>query len=391
MDVKEVLAEMGLSEGEVKVYLALLKLGSSPVSALKEETKLHRTTIYDFIEKLLNKGLTNYVVRGNVKYYQATNPQRLADFLDEKASRLNDVMPELMKMSEFHKKDLNVEVFKGKEGYKAMLGLVIKEEKDLIGMGFEEEKFEELVPDTMRWYFREAKEKGIKERVFVKDSADFLYPHDNIEYKELPDEYFNPNPTMTFGDFVAIHIWDPFSTIVIKNKDLADSYRKWFEMLWGQNIKIVRGKEPVKKMFDSHYNDLKEGHEILVFGSSAHIPNYFIKYFDEYVPKLIQVGGKAKIIFDEDSGNLINICHNAGWEVKTMPRKYVSPIEVDIWKNKTAIVMWREEPVAFIIDDEEVAEGFRAFFNIQWDIAKNIGSLKNKINQKKHKSIKKVK
>ena len=167
MGVKEVLAEMGLGEGEIKVYLALLKLGSSPVSALKEETNLHRTTIYDFIEKLLNKGLANYVVMGNVKYYQATNPQRLSDFLKEKASRLNEVMPELVKMSGFHKKELNVEVFKGKEGYKAMLGLVIREKKDLIGMGFEEEKFEELVPDTMRWYFREIKEKGIKERIFV--------------------------------------------------------------------------------------------------------------------------------------------------------------------------------------------------------------------------------
>ena len=66
MDVKQVLSELGLSEGEIKVYMALLKLGSSPVSALKEETKLHRTTIYDFIEKLLNKGLVNHVIKNNV-------------------------------------------------------------------------------------------------------------------------------------------------------------------------------------------------------------------------------------------------------------------------------------------------------------------------------------
>ena len=308
MGVKEVLAEMGLGEGEIKVYLALLKLGSSPVSALKEETNLHRTTIYDFIEKLLNKGLANYVVMGNVKYYQATNPQRLSDFLKEKASRLNEVMPELVKMSGFHKKELNVEVFKGKEGYKAMLGLVIREKKDLIGMGFEEEKFEELVPDTMRWYFREIKEKGIKERIFVKNSTNFLYPHNNVSYKSLPDEYFNPNPTMSFGDFVAIHIWDPFSTIVIKNKDLADSYRKWFEMLWEQNVKTIKGNNSLKRMFDSHLHDLKKGDDMIVFGSSKHIPKYFNEYFNDYIPKLASNGVKPKIIFDEDAHSLINAC-----------------------------------------------------------------------------------
>ncbi|MBT4823563.1 hypothetical protein HN695_06015 [Candidatus Woesearchaeota archaeon] len=372
MGVKEVLAEMGLGEGEIKVYLALLKLGSSPVSALKEETNLHRTTIYDFIEKLLNKGLANYVVMGNVKYYQATNPQRLSDFLKEKASRLNEVMPELVKMSGFHKKELNVEVFKGKEGYKAMLGLVIREKKDLIGMGFEEEKFEELVPDTMRWYFREIKEKGIKERIFVKNSTNFLYPHNNVSYKSLPDEYFNPNPTMTFGDFVAIHIWDPFSTIVIKNKDLADSYRKWFEMLWEQNVKTIKGNNSLKRMFDSHLHDLKKGDDMIVFGSSKHIPKYFNEYFNDYIPKLASNGVKPKIIFDEDAHSLINACKDNNWVVRTLPRKYISPIEVNLWKDKAAVVIWKEEPVAFIIEDKEVADGFKAFFEIQWDIAKKV-------------------
>ena len=118
MDVKQVLSELGLSEGEIKVYMALLKLGSSPVSALKEETKLHRTTIYDFIEKLLNKGLVNHVIKNNVTYYNATHPNRLADFLKEKVEKLNNVLPELIKLSEFHKEEIKVEVYKGKEGYK---------------------------------------------------------------------------------------------------------------------------------------------------------------------------------------------------------------------------------------------------------------------------------
>ena len=370
MDVKSVLNELGLSEGEIKVYMALLKLGSSPVSALKEETNLHRTTIHDFIEKLLNKALVSYVIKNNVKYYSATHPQKLADFLNEKASKLNEVMPELVKMSEFHKEELKVEVFKGQEGFKTLLGHFHREKTDMYGMGFEEERYEKKMPDLMRWHFRKTKELKLHEYVFVKEGAKFLYPHETVHYKELPDEFFNPNPTMTFGDYVAILIWEPFTSILIEHKGLADSYRKWFGMLWEQNVRTIKGNDGVKRMFDTHLHDLKKGDDIVVFGSSEHIPEFFNKYFDGYIPQLIKNGVKPKIIFDEDAEYLINACKKNKWNVKTLPRKYISPIEVNVWKEKAAVVIWKKEPVAFIIDDKEVAEGFKAFFNIQWDIAK---------------------
>ncbi|MBS3121938.1 helix-turn-helix domain-containing protein [Candidatus Woesearchaeota archaeon] len=372
MDVKQVLSELGLSEGEIKVYMALLKLGSSPVSALKEETKLHRTTIYDFIEKLLNKGLVNHVIKNNVTYYNATHPNRLADFLKEKVEKLNNVLPELIKLSEFHKEEIKVEVYKGKEGYKTALGLVIEEGKDLIGMGFDDEYIDKVMGTTMDWYFRQLKEKKIHERVFTREGATFFYPQETTTYKFLPKEFFSPNMSMTFGKYVVLVLWEPFTSIVIENKPLADGYKKWFEMLWEQKFKVSKGLLPVKGIFESHFRDLKKREELVVFGSSSHIPDYFKKYFDSYIPKLTKKGVRSKIIFDEDAHDLIKVCVDAGWQVKTLPRKYISPIEVNIWGNNAAIILWKKEPVSFVIEDKEVADGFRAFFEIQWDIAKKV-------------------
>ena len=48
--IEQTLQELGLTPGETKVYLALLKLGKSNVHQLKRETNIHRTTIYDFLE-----------------------------------------------------------------------------------------------------------------------------------------------------------------------------------------------------------------------------------------------------------------------------------------------------------------------------------------------------
>jgi sugar-specific transcriptional regulator TrmB len=54
MEAKE-LQELGLSEGEAGIYLALLKHGKTNVMQLAKITGRHRTHIYDTIEKL--KGL----------------------------------------------------------------------------------------------------------------------------------------------------------------------------------------------------------------------------------------------------------------------------------------------------------------------------------------------
>ena len=59
---KQQLRELGFSEGESEVYVALLKHGKTSVMQLAKLTGRHRTHIYDTIEKLKEKGLTDIIV-----------------------------------------------------------------------------------------------------------------------------------------------------------------------------------------------------------------------------------------------------------------------------------------------------------------------------------------
>ena len=63
----EKLEKLGLSPNESKIYFALLDIGSSTADKISQKAGIHRRTIYDNIEKLLNKGLINYTIRGNKK------------------------------------------------------------------------------------------------------------------------------------------------------------------------------------------------------------------------------------------------------------------------------------------------------------------------------------
>lgn len=233
MSKEEALRDIGFTEGESRVYLALLKLGPSTVNEISKETNQHRTTIYDFIEKLQQKGVVSSVKKGNVAYYKAADPENLKEYMKEKENKLNSVLPELKKLAEFSKDEISVEVYKGVEGFKAVLNDRLREGGDFYAFGVDESLFKERFRTIMEQFFRKEKELNQKEFLLTKESAKFVYPYKHVKYRYIPDEYFDPTPYACYGkDRIYFHIWKPFTVILIKNKELADTYKKHFKLLW---------------------------------------------------------------------------------------------------------------------------------------------------------------
>jgi sugar-specific transcriptional regulator TrmB len=232
MEINILLEEIGLSEGETKVYLALLKLGAAKVHTITEETKLHRTTIYDFLQKLQEKGLVSHVIQNNVKYFQATHPNKLLDYLKEKEAKAQLAIPALVQLAELTKDEVKVEVFKGKEGLKTILNDVLRNGKDYVIFGIDEDMFQKTFGNFMDWFFEKEKKAGFHERILTADDVKFIYKSPNVHYRYLPRKSFNPTPTYVWGDNVAILIWEPLTVVKIQHKAIADSYLKYFELLW---------------------------------------------------------------------------------------------------------------------------------------------------------------
>ena len=229
---KDVLKEFGLSEGEATVYLSLLKLKEAQVNEIKKETKLHRTTIYDFLDKLMKKGLTTYVIRNNIKFFIAAHPSKFDELLKEKKEHLNEILPPLIKLAELEKKKLKVELYEGLEGLKTLLNRILKEGENLLAFGVEEAKFESRFPNVIRSYFNKEQKLGIKERLISQKGTKFVYKYPHMHYRYIDKKFFNPTPTMVFSKNVCFVVWEPLTIIIIENQDLADAYKKHFELLW---------------------------------------------------------------------------------------------------------------------------------------------------------------
>ncbi len=240
----EPLKKLGLGENEIKVYLTLLKTGSITAYELGKKTGIYRAHVYDKLERLMEKGLVTHVYQGSKKYFQATSPEKLKDYLEEKKKVLEEqevevdkILPDLLEMQKAPKEDTRVEVFKGKEGLKYFLKDILKTKKEVLVTGIDDKRYEQELPIFMKQYFRDLKNQKIKERIItIKRQDIFLFNKTmapTTEYRFLEEEQFNPTNTFVYGNKVVIVSWGtPVTAIMIQNKQTADTYRNHFEHLW---------------------------------------------------------------------------------------------------------------------------------------------------------------
>jgi len=117
------LQEIGLSDKEATVYLALLQVENSSISDLAKKTKINRTTVYPVLQSLQKKGLASEAQVGKTIHYQAAPPERLETFverqkvvLEERSARLKDIIPQIKSIAREEGERPVVKIFEGRDG-----------------------------------------------------------------------------------------------------------------------------------------------------------------------------------------------------------------------------------------------------------------------------------
>ena len=83
------LSELGFTEGEEKVYAALLKLGRSTSGNIAKEANVSRSKLYEILEKLIEKGVVSKNEIKKVSYFQAYPPKSILEFIQRKKNKLS--------------------------------------------------------------------------------------------------------------------------------------------------------------------------------------------------------------------------------------------------------------------------------------------------------------
>lgn len=237
--LEENLSKLGFSPSEVKVYLHLLKTGSSYANRISSETKINRTNIYEALDRLIAKGVISFITRNKVKWFEAKSPDSILSLIKEREEEFKKIKDGLI--DDIHnfkitpdKKSLEANVFIGKKGLRMIFEDILEVGKP-ISLIASELQFKELFGPYFELWHKERIEKGIKQRsIFSKNFKRGLEKRELLEYKFVDNKFTSPTTTIIYGDNCLFIQWskEPIA-IKIENKEIAKSHMNYFNMLWG--------------------------------------------------------------------------------------------------------------------------------------------------------------
>src|SRR3989344_6526435 len=236
------LEELGLTKNEIKVYLALLELGSTAAGPLIKKLGMHRAAVYDIIDLLTGKGLVSYVIKANRKYFEAQDPDRLLEYLEskkqdliDKEEKLKQFLPELQLKRKLSKEEQEGTIYKSKKGLKSVFEDILKEKKPWFVFGATGQFKELFNAYFIHFHKRRVKTKIPLKIIFNEDIRKQKRGEELklCQIKYLPKSYISPSTTYIYGDKIAIINWssEPIA-FLMRSKPVADSYKSFFGVLW---------------------------------------------------------------------------------------------------------------------------------------------------------------
>jgi HTH-type transcriptional regulator, sugar sensing transcriptional regulator len=242
----ERLGQLGLTKGEIKVYEALLKLGESTKTPIASESEVSPGKVYDVLDRLVRKGLASTITKKGVKHFRVTNPNRFADYLNQKKQAialeeqvLTSIMPIMVAQYTATQDSTDAELYKGWDGlesaYKVIADTLKPGETDYILGG---SAGSDIVRTQLFFSHFNALRCERKIRVWmIYNEKDKGALHEHYQGLKADQIRFLPIQTLAeihiFGDNVMIAILTETPlAILIRSKVAAQSFRQYFDTLW---------------------------------------------------------------------------------------------------------------------------------------------------------------
>lgn len=242
---KELLEKLGMNSKEVRVYLALLELGSAGANTIARKIEENRTTTYSLLNAMTKKGLVSYNKKGSVKYFFASDPRILINSYIEGGKLLNTVLPELLALQNQYDQKPKITFYEGLEGMRQIAETLLEVPGSTREsfMGLQEEKihpeFKEYIEKD--WLKRRI-ELGIHFKGIVTGYVPMSESHDKNEEAHLRElKYIDPEkfPLFIHVDIfpenkVALYSYaeSEMMGVIIEHEAFYKTMRTVFKLAW---------------------------------------------------------------------------------------------------------------------------------------------------------------
>ena len=238
--LQKTLENIGLSAQEAAVYLAALKIGSGSILDLARASNIKRTTVYNVVASLQQKGLMIREVKGWKTKFAAERPEKLEAIIEARKADLAKTLPDLSALYNLRGEEGTIRFYDGLEAVKSVYESLLTEIKP----------YEDylIVTDQAQWmkldpkFFQDFIERRAKLPISTRmltQPSEIARKHKKFErnfnfaVKFLPEDTKLTTNLVILPRKVVIHqLVAPVFAMVIENPSIVRMHREQFEIMW---------------------------------------------------------------------------------------------------------------------------------------------------------------
>lgn len=193
--------DLDITKQEFKVYETLLEAGASTVSGLSRKTKIDQRNVYDYIERLINKGLVGQIKRNNKRMFLGLNPVMFEMYIDEEIEQVNEEFESLKKLLNTKQKDMILNYITSKSEFLRIVKDIRSDCKILIG------------PDCKE----------------ITDNPNFIFFRNNNKLKRIRTKSKAKVIALFYEDYFLLFSAREYKGFFVKDKSFSDNVRVYFK------------------------------------------------------------------------------------------------------------------------------------------------------------------
>ncbi len=248
--IKKDLSQLGLSENEIKFYVAGLELGLATVPQIAGRAGLSRMSGYNLFKTLNQKGLAEMDLRSYGQKCKVAKPAKLLTLfeehskqLDKLATNLPNLIGELNVLYASVPEDLEIHYYRRKEAVTKIWEEALTNTKkgdDILTISAVDfaHTLQEHYVEYLEEFAQRCAEKGIHHKMILEKSGSYTLPSQQLQ-KIFPEsiqlQLGATCEQMVYADYVAyIFPGKELFAITIHCKELANHHSRMFYSIWNK-------------------------------------------------------------------------------------------------------------------------------------------------------------
>lgn len=234
----ETLTQIGMNPRHAKIYLACLELGEATIIDIARKTGIKRTTVYENMDQMEREGFIRVIPQGKRRKFSAIGPEELKGLLKKREDLLEQVMPQLLAMTNTSSIKPKIWTYQGKD-------MILKAYEDSLNYPGSE-ILGWASGEVLTLFSMKECESYIKKRVRKKIMITLIMPNDKKTSEFVGNDKYQLRRTKgvsleeypfkieinIYANRIAMFSFKDKMAVILESEPIASAMRMIFRMCW---------------------------------------------------------------------------------------------------------------------------------------------------------------